>query len=184
MGPPGVVISQVYGGGGNAGAPYTNDYIELFNAGTSTVDLSTWSVQYASATGTSGWLVTNLAGTIAPGHYFLIQQAAGATPSGSLPTPDVIGTIAMGGTAGKVVLVSDQVPQAGSCPSGETVKDFIGYGVTANCFEGPAPAPAPSNTTVDLRGDGGCIDTNNNSTDFSTGDPAPRGWLDSRVSRP
>jgi uncharacterized protein len=27
----GVVISQVYGGGGNAGAPYNSDFIELFN---------------------------------------------------------------------------------------------------------------------------------------------------------
>src|SRR6185436_4721208 len=40
-----VVISQVYGGGGNAGAVYTNDFIEIFNRGTTTVDLSGWSVQ-------------------------------------------------------------------------------------------------------------------------------------------
>jgi hypothetical protein len=26
-----LVISQVYGGGGNTGAPYTHDYIEIFN---------------------------------------------------------------------------------------------------------------------------------------------------------
>ncbi len=30
---PDIVISQVYGGGGNAGATYTHDYIELFNRG-------------------------------------------------------------------------------------------------------------------------------------------------------
>jgi hypothetical protein len=29
-----VVISQVYGGGGNTGATYTHDFIELFNSGT------------------------------------------------------------------------------------------------------------------------------------------------------
>ena len=46
---PGVVISQVYGGGGNAGAPYTNDFIELFNRGSVPVDLSAWSLQYTSA---------------------------------------------------------------------------------------------------------------------------------------
>ena len=49
---PDVVISQVYGGGGNSGAPYTNDFIELFNRGTSTVSLAGWSIQYTSATGT------------------------------------------------------------------------------------------------------------------------------------
>jgi predicted extracellular nuclease len=48
-----VVISQVYGGGGNSGAPLRNDFIELFNAGSSPVDLSAYSVQYASSTGSS-----------------------------------------------------------------------------------------------------------------------------------
>ena len=48
-----VVISQVYGGGGNSGATLKNDFIEIFNVGTSTVDLSAYSVQYSSATGTS-----------------------------------------------------------------------------------------------------------------------------------
>src|SRR5215813_3924008 len=54
-----VLISQVYGGGGNSGATYTNDYIQLYNTGASGVDLSGWSVQYASAAG-STWQVTNL----------------------------------------------------------------------------------------------------------------------------
>src|SRR5204863_5445498 len=31
-----VVISQIFGGGGNSGAPYKNDLIELFNRGTTT----------------------------------------------------------------------------------------------------------------------------------------------------
>ena len=48
---PDVVISQVYGGGGNAGATYTHDFIELYNRGSSTVAIDGWSVQYASATG-------------------------------------------------------------------------------------------------------------------------------------
>ncbi len=64
----GVVISQVYGGGGNSGATYKNDFIELFNAGSTTVNLAGWSVQYASSTGTSWSSKTNLAGSIAPGQ--------------------------------------------------------------------------------------------------------------------
>ena len=51
--PPGsVVISEVYGGGGNAGATYTNDFIELYNRTANAISLAGWSVQYASATGT------------------------------------------------------------------------------------------------------------------------------------
>ena len=49
--PSGVVVSQVYGGGGNTGATLKNDFIELLNAGSAPVSLSGWSVQYGSATG-------------------------------------------------------------------------------------------------------------------------------------
>jgi predicted extracellular nuclease len=48
-----VVISQVYGGGGNVGSTLRNDFIELFNRGNTTVSLAGWSVQYASASGIS-----------------------------------------------------------------------------------------------------------------------------------
>ena len=34
---PDIVISQVYGGGGNSGAPYTHDFVELFIRGTTSV---------------------------------------------------------------------------------------------------------------------------------------------------
>ncbi|HXH34217.1 MAG TPA: lamin tail domain-containing protein [Plantibacter sp.] len=70
----GVVISQVYGGGGNSGATLTNDYIELFNSGTTTVDLSTWSVQYASSAGFT-WQRTNLTGSLAPGRYYRVAMS-------------------------------------------------------------------------------------------------------------
>ena len=35
-----VVISQVYGGGGNTGATLRNDFIELFNRGSAAVDVT------------------------------------------------------------------------------------------------------------------------------------------------
>lgn len=75
---PDIVISQVYGGGGNTSAPWRNDFIELFNRGTTTVSLAGMSVQYASATGTGNFganPVTVLSGSLAPGQYYLVQQA-------------------------------------------------------------------------------------------------------------
>ena len=95
-----VVISQVYGGGGNAGATLRNDYIELFNRSASPVSLAGWSVQYASSAG-STWQVTNLSGTLAPGQYYLVQEAAGAAGV-ALPTPDLVDPtpIAMAAGAG------------------------------------------------------------------------------------
>lgn len=168
-----VVISQIYGGGGNAGATYTHDFIELYNQTSSSVNLTGWSVQYASATGTS-WQVTALSGSIAPGGYYLIQQAAGSGGTTPLPTPDAIGTIAMSATAGKVALVNNSTALSGACPTGSQIVDFVGFGATANCFEGVGPAPAPSNTTAIFRKDGGNQDTDNNNADFETGTPNPR----------
>ncbi|MVM30648.1 hypothetical protein GO755_11455 [Spirosoma sp. HMF4905] len=167
-----IVISQVYGGGGNAGATYKNDFIELFNRGNTPVNIDGWSVQYASSSGTS-WQVTNLSGTIQPGRYYLVQESIGSGGTVNLPTPDAIGTIALSGTAGKVALVSVPTALSGSCAAGANVVDFVGFG-TANCFEGSGPTPAPSNTTAILRGSNGCTETDNNSSDFATGAPNPR----------
>src|SRR3981081_4256041 len=124
----GIVISQVYGGGGNAGATFKNDFIELFNRGSTSVDVSGWSVQYSSGTGTT-WQTTNLVGvTIQPGQYYLVQEAVGAGGTTNLPTPDATGTIAMSATAGKVALVNTTTALSGACPMGARIQDFIGSG--------------------------------------------------------
>ena len=75
---PNVVVSQIFGAGGNSGSPLTNDFVELFNRGSTPIDLSGWTVQYATASSTS-WQHTSLSGTIAPGGYFLVQEASGGT---------------------------------------------------------------------------------------------------------
>ena len=171
-----VVISQVYGGGGNSSAPYSNDFIEIFNAGTTGQDVTGWSVQYASSAGTA-WQVTALPSvTLAPGHYLLVQEASGGATGAPLPTADATGTISLSASNGKVALVSSATALSGSCPSGAPIVDFIGFG-TANCPATNA-APAGSNTTALLRAGGGCTNTNVNSSDFSAGTPNPRNTLD------
>lgn len=171
-----IVISQVYGGAGcgTAGcSTYKNDYIELFNRGTSPQSVNGWSVQYAAATGTA-WQVTNLPNvTLQPGQYLLVAEGAGANGVNNLPTPDATGTIAMSATAAKVALVNTTTALTGACPTGAQIVDLIGYGATANCFE-TAVAPAPSTTTADVRGANGCTETDNNSTDFTATTPNPR----------
>jgi predicted extracellular nuclease len=153
----GIVVSQVYGGGGNTGAPFTNDFVELFNRGTSPASVAGWSLQYASATGTgnlganSGQLTELPDVTLAPGQYLLVQEAGGATGA-PLPTPDVTDAtpIAMGAGAGKVALVNTTTPlgcNGGSNPCSlaalAQIVDLVGYG-NANFFEGAGPTPAPA----------------------------------------
>jgi uncharacterized protein len=171
----GLVISQVYGGGGNSGATLKNDYIELFNPSTAPIDVTGWSVQYAATTGTT-WQRTNLTPvTIQPGQYYLVQEAAGAGGTVDLPAPDATGSILMSATAAKVVLVASQttITSGTSCPTAGVI-DLVGYGSTTNCFEGSGAAPGLSNTTAALRGTHGCTDTDTNSADFASGTPNPR----------
>lgn len=170
----GVVISQVYGGGGNSGAAYTHDFIELFNGSASPVSLSGWSVQYASATGTN-WLVTTLTNTtLAPGQYYLVRLASGGANGSALPAFDASGSTNMSATAGKVALVSNATAlPAVTCPTTGII-DLVGFGSTANCFEGAGSAPAGSNSLAIFRASAGCTDSNINSADFSSATPAPR----------
>ena len=197
---PDLVISQVYGAGGNAGASggpaavLNADYVEIFNRGTVAVQLGGLSIQYASATGTGNFgtsaQITELpAFALAAGQYYLVKEASGGTNGAAFtadhtdPTP-----INLSGSAGKIALVTGTTSLGcnGStlqpCPPAALARiiDLIGYG-GANYYEGAGAAPTLSNTTSAFRAANGCLDTDHNNADFVTGTPAPR---DSSVIRP
>ena len=180
---PNIVISQLFGGGGLTNSPYQNDYVELFNRGNAPVNLSNWSVQYASATG-SNWLpafpLPNF--DLQPGQYFLLKFDSNGSVGSPLPTPDFVVPVLqpegfipnLSSTNGKLALVniSSRLP-ASTCPTDPSIVDLVGYGSTASCFEG-ARAATLTATTALLRSGGGCNDTDNNSSDFIVGTPSPR----------
>jgi 5'-nucleotidase len=167
-----VVINEVYGGGGNSGATYQRDFIELVNTTASAVDLSGWSVQYASATG-STWQVTPLTGVVAPGKAFVVAEAAGAAGSVDV-VGDVVGKIPMSGSDGKVALVNTATALSGcgtDCSDSPQVVDFVGWG-SANDWAGSAAAPKTTNATAVGR-DAAATNTANNAADFTAGAPTP-----------
>ncbi|MDP8568203.1 ExeM/NucH family extracellular endonuclease [Methylophilus aquaticus] len=175
----GVVISQIFGGNGSV---LNQDYVELFNAGNVAVDISGWSVQYASATGTGNFAgngVTTLFGMLQPGQYYLVGLATGGSGS-ALPAVDAGSTGPnMSGSNGKVILLNQSTGLAcngGSSPCTPTqqaqIVDLVGYG-TANYFESAA-APALNSSSALFRKNNGCDDSNHNGNDFVTGTPAPR----------
>ncbi|CAM3403778.1 ExeM/NucH family extracellular endonuclease [Deinococcus saxicola] len=168
-----LVISQVYGGGGNTGAQFKNDFVELFNAGKVAVNTAGKSVQYASSTGdfSAGNTLTLPTATIQPGAYYLVALAAGTGGTAELPTPDATGALALSGSNGKVALANNTEAVTGIADT--DLLDFVGYG-SANGSEGNAAAPGLSNTTAALRAGNGCTDTNNNGKDFTAAAPAPR----------
>ena len=174
---PDVVVSQVFAGGGNAGAPFTHDFVELFNRGSSAIDVGGWTLQYASAGGTT-WQATALSGSVGPGRRYLVQLASAAAVGTPLPTPDATGTTNLAVSGGKVAVVRDVTPltcgaSAGSCSAVTSVADLVGYG-SATDYEGSGPAPAIGNATAATRAGNGCSDADANPTDFAAADPAPR----------
>jgi len=188
----GLVISQIYGGGGNTGATFSYDFIELYNGTSDAIDLSAYSIQYASASGNS-WGMVRLSGTIYPGRYFLLRGCTTSTdPTVDLPLSsdfdfpyynDGFGNCTpynLAAASGKVALVSNQTALSGmsaaataplsgsSCPlsNADAIVDFVGYG-SATCYEGFRAAPAPSVTNSIIRtGDDHNTDTDNNNIDF------------------
>lgn len=174
---PDIVISQVYAGGGNTGASFANDFVELFNRGPAPVDVGGWSVQYASA-GSASWQATALSGTIAPGRFYLVSLASTAAVGGALPKADLTGTTNLAASGGKVALVRGLAEltcgaSAGSCSKSSLVADLVGYGAATD-YEGAKPAPALDSGTAAVRAGNGCTDTDSSAGDFTAATAAPR----------
>jgi hypothetical protein len=170
-----ITISQVYGAGGNAGALFNADYVELHNVSGVAQSLSGFSIQYGSATGSTFTGVSALPTVNIPaGGYYLIQMSATGATGAALPTPDNVASpsIAMAAGAGKVALVNGTT--AITACNAANVIDFVGYGTTANCFEGTGPTGTISTILAAFRNNSGCTDTNDNTADFTTVTPVPR----------
>lgn len=175
-----VVISQVYGGGGNSGATFTNDFVELHNISTASVSLAGWSLQYAASTGVfSSGDTTALSGSIRPGGYFLVRLASTAAVGAALPTSDFTGGLSLAVSGGKIALVNSVTALVAgdftlTSPTGPSIVDFVGYGTSANAYEGTGRTAAPSASLAVFRGNSGTTDTDQNGSDFTTALPAPR----------
>jgi predicted extracellular nuclease len=164
-----VVISQVYGAGGNAGATWNKDFIELFNRSSERVSLKGWSVQYQSATGTTWAGFTALPDVVLePGQYYLVSGSGGTTGK-DIGTIDTAGSLSLSATTGKVALanIATLLPANGTSGVETKIVDLVGFG-TANLFEGSV-APAPSTVNSILRAKAGCTDSDNNGLDFTAG---------------
>lgn len=185
----GIVISQIYGGGGTKGAPLNRAYVELFNRTKAPISLKGLSLHYAGPISEFG-LATHLPenATIPAGGYYLVGFVAGQ--SGLDVRPDFGASLAIGilPVNGKVALVKAVIEDsrdaqaqkmgcgsadAGTCVGNARVLDVVGYGVTTD-HEGPTTANPPSFKTALFRKSNGCTDTGNNTSDFETGEPKPR----------
>lgn len=180
----GIIINEVYGGGGNSGATIKQDFVELVNKSTATVSLTGAYLQYASATGTFN--ASNVLAlpdiTLEPGQFYLIQLAQGNGGTLDLLNPDFVPTgnsapgkpLVLSGSTGKIALTSDATLV--SSVTDPNVIDFVGWGTTASLYKGTGPAPRTTNSTSISR-DLASTNNNDNSTDFTAGKPTPKNSL-------
>jgi hypothetical protein len=173
-------ISQIYTRGGESGAIYQNDFIELYNRGNSVVDINGWTLNITTFEGSSGTnffarFVSSSSVPFVPGAHMLFTFTTGGTNgqplNGDFPFP--FGSL--GSTSGQIVLLAKDKTLPAGCPASPdltgAVVDYVGYG-TATCFEGAVTLAPPATKSL-TRINGGCTDTNNNLADFSFADPNP-----------
>lgn len=180
-------ISQIYTRGGEAGAAFQNDFVELFNRGNTNVDISGWSLNISNFAGTPPNIqisATNIklfsatSMIMSPGSHLLIRFGGSGSSGQVITSSDVdLNPFPISETGGQIVLIAkDKTLPFGYCPAAPdltgVVVDYVGYG-TAICYEGTvtlAPPPDKSLTRVG----GGCTDNNDNLADFSFATPNPR----------
>ncbi|MFN7374583.1 MAG: GC-type dockerin domain-anchored protein [bacterium] len=190
-----VVMSQVYGGGGGSGT-YKEDFVVLFNKGTTTQTLTDAALVYSSATGNSWGNRVRLPSPLvipAGQSYLVVTDSSGTSASittlqigGSPLVPDFVatggaggsGTIAIQLASAKIALISNfdfsgtttpatnMVVNTAPTPVVGTVVDWLGWG-TANNAEGGSPAAITTNAQALFRNGTGCDDTNVNSADWT-----------------
>ncbi len=192
--PPNIIITEVYGGGGNSGATLKNDFVELYNTTTSAVDVSGWSVQYFSASGTTVGTTNKIVipdgKSIPAKSHFLIQAAAGSGGSDDLPVPDAVSEIGASGSAGKIILFTSDVDvtisDINSIINHDAFKDYVPYGTTSVPVWGSAMSANTANATSASRKliGGSYSYTQNIGYDFEVVTPTPQNTLWTSVQSP
>ena len=180
-------ISQIYSRGGEAGATFQNDYIELFNRGQSNVDINGWSLSISNFAGvppniqisSTGIKLFNPAGiVITPGSHFLIKFGGNGSNGEPINISDInLNPVPISDSGAQIALLDkDKTLPFGYCPAAPdltgSVVDYVGYG-TAICYEGHVTLAPPPDKAL-LRVGDGCSDTEDNLADFSFATPSPR----------
>ncbi len=92
-GSPDLVITQVYTRGGEPGATFRNDFVEIFNRGNTTVNLADYSLQVlvnipnatAPVAITTKFVSSGGGFPVAPGKYVLYQYGSSGNNGAVLP---------------------------------------------------------------------------------------------------
>ncbi|MFO0935106.1 MAG: lamin tail domain-containing protein [Gemmataceae bacterium] len=171
-----IVISQIYASGGYNGATWKYDFVELFNRSASTVDISTWALQYSS-TNNKPWRAVALNGRLQSGQYYLVQFGSFNPEQGQdLPAYDSNQGIDISASTCRFAVTSSMTTLSGEFSGGigDEIEDFVSYGKMSQSYEGSGNAVSPNLTESIYRLGSGTIDTGDNFADFNLMAAAPR----------
>ncbi|WP_164479245.1 5'-nucleotidase C-terminal domain-containing protein [Nakamurella antarctica] len=168
---PDLVISEIYAGSNEAASAFVSDFVEIYNHGSSTVQLSGVSLQFSDDGRT--WTQVPLAGALLPGGYFVVTGPERGRSGQSLDTVSqlISPELELGSNAGGVALVAgtDLLTCDGdACTAGTGVLDDMFYGSLAGSVLAPAQAAGPSEA---LSRDAANTRTGVSAADFASATP-------------
>lgn len=154
---PSILITQVYGGGGNSGATYKSDFIELYNTTNLDLNIGGYCLYYSAATSSATNLKYEIPANsiIKANSYFLVKgsDGTGTQPAWNI-TFDATCTLNMSGSAGKVILLKSNAAFTLSTPptideiiNNVDFMDYVPFGTTAIPIWGSAMASNTTSTT-------------------------------------
>src|SRR5207247_2366490 len=155
--PPQLSVNEVETGGSSSAA---DEFVEIANTGTASVDIGGFKLVYRSSAGTSDVsLATVPAGTMLPAGGFYLLAGSGYTGSATADQSFSTGLASTGGGVG----IRDTTG---------TLLDSVGYGTATNALVETAAAPAPAaGSSIARHPDGN--DTQSNTADFTVGNTTP-----------
>ena len=161
---PHIVISQFQVAGGTA----NDEFIELHNTSSNSVDLNGYRLVYRSSSGVNDVaFVEWTTSTIVPagGYYLITSVNYDGTVPGNISYNPTTCSCSMSATSGGLAV------RFGAVNSGVVI-DSVGWGAATNIFVETTTTGAPPANAGQARLTNGCQDTDNNQSDFSTLNPA------------
>ena len=178
---PHIVISQFQVTGDTPGNTANDEFIEIHNTSSNSVDLNGYRLVYRSAAGTNDVAFVDwTTSTIIPagGYYLIASTSYNGTVTPNITYNPTTCTCSMSATGGGLAI------RQGAVNTGVII-DSVGYGSATNAFIETAitPAAPTAGDNSKARLTNGCQDTDNNANDFSTLTPsAPRNAATSPIT--
>ncbi len=156
-----VLINEVQTGGLGSGTA-TEEFIELYNSGGTTIDLTNWRLEYSSYTDITKNEIAVIDGQLPPNGHLLLVSNSYMVPEGT--TPDLLFGYngGMSGTGGHIKLIDDV----------NNERDRLGWGTAQFAETASATAPAGGFSSARINSQ----DSDNNYNDFAVStSPSPKG---------